>query len=172
MAAVSPAGAIKAAKFCAYLNGAYHADRESYLDGWHRALMFLVIMLGASVVVEALPDYARAAAGISTAAIAALDLVLNLSVRARTAAFLRKSYFEIAADLEEGNITAVQADARMLRLSAEEEPPYMAAHALAENWATGAVYGSEKARPCRVNWWKRMTRNLLHYAGHNFSGES
>lgn len=168
MASVS-SSQIKAAKFCALLNGAYHADREAYLDGWHRVLMFAVILLGASAVVEAFPTWARLGASISTAAIGAADLVLNLSVRARTASFLRKGYFEIAADLEEGEISSTKAESAMLRLAADEEPPYKAAHALAENWATGAVYGSARPLPCQVGRWRRLTRNMLHHASHNFS---
>lgn len=164
-------GEIKAAKFCAYLNGSYQADREAYLDGWHRALMFLVIVLGASAVVAAAPNWARTSASIATAAIGAADLVLNLSVRARTASFLRKSYFEIAAALEEGALAPKAAEAAMLRLVAEEEPPYRAAHALAENWANGAVYGDERPTPCAVGFWRRLTRNMLHYSGQDFSAK-
>lgn len=169
MATDQAAGEIDAAKFHAFLNGAYQADREAYLDGWHRALMFGVIVLGASAVVDALPDLARTTAAIATAILGAADLVLDLSVRARTASFLRKSYFDIAADLEDGAITPQKAYASMLRLAAEEEPPYKAAHALAENWATGAIYGSEKPLPCQVSWWRRLTRHMMHQAGHSFS---
>jgi hypothetical protein len=169
--AANPSPELEAAKFCAFLNGSYQADREAYLDGWHRLLMFAVIMLGASAVVEALPAWARITASISTAAIGAADLVLNLSVRARTAAFLRKGYFEISAGLEEGTLSAKKADAAMLRLAAEEEPPYRAAHAIAENWATGAIYGSNKPLPCRVSWWRRTTRHILKHTSHNFSAD-
>ncbi|HEY5722338.1 MAG TPA: hypothetical protein VIT45_08445 [Allosphingosinicella sp.] len=168
MAANTPS-AIKAAKFCAYLNGAYHADREAHLDGWHRFLMFSVIMLGTSALLEVLPDWARLSASLATAAIGAADLVLNLSVRARTASFLRKGYFDIAAALEEGSLDPPKADAAMLRLISDEEPPYRAAHALAENWATGAVYGDKRPLPCRVSGWRRFTRHFVRHASHNFS---
>jgi hypothetical protein len=171
MATDAPAGEINASKFCAYLNGSYQADREAHLDGWHRAFMFGVIMLGTSAVVDALPDWTRIGASVATAAIGAADLVLNLSVRARTASFLRKSYFEIAADLEEQAMSPTAADAAMLRLASEEEPPYRAAHALAENWAAGAVYGSEKLPPCRVTRWQRITRNFFRHGGHDFSNQ-
>jgi hypothetical protein len=169
MAAVPSAKQIDAAKFDAYLNGAYQADREAYLDGWHRALMFGVIVLGASAVIDIMPAWARTIATMLTAVLAAADLVLDLSVRARTASFLRKGYFEVAAKLEERSISPQGAHAEMLRLAAEEEPPYKAAHAVAENWATTAVFGSSKPLPCRVGPWRRLTRNAVHYHGHDFS---
>lgn len=169
MAANSTAGPVKSAKFSALLNGQYQADREAHLDWWHRVLMFSVIMLGASAIIDVLPEWARVVASIATAFCAAADLLFDLSVRARNASFLRKGYFEIAADLESGAIGAQQAEAAMLRLSAEEEPPYRAAHALAENWATGAVFGAERPLPCKVRKWRRITRHYLHHAGHDFS---
>jgi hypothetical protein len=167
--ATDPPRAIKAAKFSALLNGQYHADREAHLDWWHRLFMFAVILLGASAVIDVLPQWARVTASIGTAAIGAADLLFDLSVRARNASFLRKSYFEIAAALEEGGIQPDKAEADMLRLAAEEEPPYKAAHALAENWATCAVYGGDEPLPCSVSTWRRLTRNVLHHAGHSFS---
>ena len=169
MATVPTAKQVSAAKFDAYLNGAYQADREAYVDRWHRALMFGVIVLGASAVIDIMPAWARTVATMLTAVLAAADLVLDLSVRARTASFLRKGYFEVAAKLEEQSITPRAAHAEMLRLAAEEEPPYKAAHAIAENWATMAVFGPSKALPCKVGPWWRLTRNLMHYHGHNFS---
>lgn len=160
---------IRAAKFEAFLNGAYQADREAHLDRWHRNFMFAVILLGASSVADVLPEELMKWAQLATAAIGALDLVLNLSVRARTAAFLRKAYFEVAAELEEGSLTLEKAKANLLRLAGEEEPPYKAAHALAENWAAGAVYGTDEPVRCRVSWRHKLTRHYIHYASRDFS---
>lgn len=167
--ASDPTVAAKSARFCAYLNGSYNADREAFLDLSHRVLMFAVIMLGASSISAVMPQWGLPWVGVATAAIGAADLLLNLSVRARTASYLRKSYFEIAAKLEEGKLTPDQAQAEMLRLAAEEEPPYRAAHAVAENWASGAVYASERPTPCRVSFWRRTTRNIFRHGGHDFS---
>jgi hypothetical protein len=162
---------VDAVKFQAFLNGAYQAGREAYLDGWHRFLMFAVIMLGTSSVADVLTKSGKTWAAIATAALAALDLVLDFSVRARTAAFLRKSFFEIAACLDDGALTVAKADAALLRLAAEEEPPYMAAHALAENWATRAIYGESKPLPCRIVWWRKLARHVMRQGGHNFSAD-
>jgi hypothetical protein len=170
--AADPPSEIESAKFSAYLNGAYHADREAYLDGRHRGLMFVIIVLGAGAVADALPVAARTAAAILTAMLAAADLVFDYSVKARTASFLRKRYFDVAAGLEDGALKATDAQAAMLRLAAEEEPPYKAAHAVAENWATGAVFGPTKPLPCEISLWRRLTRNSLHHASHDFTAGS
>jgi hypothetical protein len=134
--------------------------------------MFSVIMLGTSSVADILTLRAKTWAAIATAAVAAADLVLDFSVRARTAAFLRKRYFEIAAMLDGGEMTAAQADAALLRIAAEEEPPYMAAHAIAENWATRAVYGETRPLPCRISWWCKLTRHLLHHSSQDFAADT
>jgi hypothetical protein len=168
MATDEATGKVAAAKVTALLNGQYQADREAHLDWWHRIFMFAVIVLGASAVFELLPAWARLTASLATAVTGAADLMFDLSVRARTAAVLRKSYFEIAAALEAGEMNAQQAKTAMLRLSAEEEPPYKAAHAIAENWATRAVFGTGADLPCNVTRWHRITRNLFHHAGHDF----
>lgn len=169
MATDTASRAVAAAKVSALLNGQYQADREAYLDWWHRVFMFAVIVLGASAVFELLPSWARLSASLATAVTGAADLLFDLSVRARNAAVLRKGYFEIAAELEAGEMNAQQAETAMLKLSADEEPPYKAAHAIAENWATRAVFGTSAELPCNVTRWQRLTRNLLHYSGQDFS---
>jgi hypothetical protein len=168
MAGNTPA-AVKSAKHCAFMNGKYQADREGFLDRSHRYLMFFVIVSGAVSVTTLLPAPVVAWAGAGAAMAGALDLLFDLSVRARVASYLRKGYFEVAAKLEEGIITPAQAQAQMLRFAAEEEPPYSAAHALAENWATGAVYGTKRELPCRVPLWRRVTRHVIRHGGNNFS---
>lgn len=101
-------------------------------------------------------------------AFATLDLVFNLSDRARTHAFLRRQYFVIAAALERPRANAAKAQADMLKLAAEEEPPYLAAHALAENWATRAVLGPSVPLPCRVGWLRRRLRHFIRFDGQDF----
>ena len=90
--ATHSAAKIKAAKFSAVLNGQYQADREAHLDWWHRILMFAVILLGASAIVDVLPPRASLLASICVVVSGAADLLLDLSVRARNASFLRKSF--------------------------------------------------------------------------------
>jgi len=56
-----------------------------------------------------------------------------------------------------------------MELAAEEEPIFKAAHALAENWAIQAVYGTDKKMPCRVSWIRRQLRHWFLMTEHDFS---
>jgi hypothetical protein len=150
---------IDAARYSAFLNGAYHADREGVLDRRHRWMMFLVIALGTSSVVTMFGRSMSPYIGVATALIGAIDLAFGLSVRARNHAYLRKEYFRIASGLANGKCTAEDAEAKMMELAAEEEPVFKAAHSLAANWAMKAVYGNTKAAPCKVGWFRRLFRH-------------
>ena len=97
------------------------------------------------------------------------QLVFSLSLRARDHLQLKREYFGIASMLEAGNISPQDAFAKMTKLAGEESPPFMALHALAENWAYTAVYGSNKGERCKVGWFRRYTRHILRHADHKFS---
>ena len=158
-------------RFEAYTNGSYHADREAVLDRRHRWMMFLVIALGASAVLQPLGDRAASIAAFATAIIGAMDLAFGFSVRARNHAFLRKEYFRIASELVAEEITTDAARAKLTALAGEEEPPYRAAHAIAENWATRAVFGDALPLPCRVTWLQRRFRHWLLMTSIDFSAK-
>jgi hypothetical protein len=106
------------------MNGRYHADREAFLDGCHRWAMFTIIVLGASAFSDLLAEWAKHTAALASAVLAAIDLVFDLSVRARNHASLRESYFHVAANLESDRISAAAAQGEMMILAAKEEPPY------------------------------------------------
>lgn len=161
MAAADAAGAITSAKCAAYLNGSYHSDREAVLDRRHRTMMFTVVVLGTSAIIKPFGDGLDIYFGAASALVGAIDLTFNFSVRARNHSYLRKEYFRIAASLAEGKIGAKTAEARMTELAAEEEPIFMAALAIAHNWATRAVYGAEMPLPCKVGWLRRQMRHLF-----------
>lgn len=169
MAGNAPTSAVDQARVGALMNGRYHADREAFLDGCHRWAMFAIIILGASAFSDLMPDWAKHTAALTSAVLAAIDLVFDLSVRARNHAALREGYFQVAADLESSAKTASLAQADMMLLAAKEEPPYFAAHAIAENWATCAVLGPDVSAPCHVGGFKRVTRHLFRWAGTDFS---
>ena len=156
------------ARFGAFMNGAYHADREAFLDGVHRWLMFAVIVLGASALTDLLSPHSKMIATGLGALAGTFDLVFDLSTRARKHGYLRRDYFAQAAKMAEGSVSPADAQAAMLMLAAEEEPPYYAAMALAENWANGAVY-MDRPAPRRIGWWSKLTRHLLHRDGESFT---
>lgn len=169
MAPDEPSASIDAAKFAAYQNGSYHADREGILDRRHRVMMFLVIALGTTSVVGPFGSIAQTYSGVITALIGAVDLAFGFSIRARNHAYLRKEYFRIAAAVASRKCKPLDAEAKMMELAADEEPIFMAAHAIAENWAMKAVYGDKKPLPCEIGWLRRQFRHLFLMTDVNFS---
>lgn len=168
MASQPPTTALEQAKVCALLNGRYHADREAWFDWCHRILMFGVILGGSSALLDIWP-WAKAGAALSAVALSTLDLVFNLSDRARNHSYLRKRYFAVAADLEGRRASASKAQADMMLLAADEEPPYYAVHALAENWAIQAVLGTAAKLPCKVGWFRKRLRHLIRFDQETFA---
>ncbi|HEX8126371.1 MAG TPA: hypothetical protein VF548_12385 [Allosphingosinicella sp.] len=156
----------------AFANGRYHADREAHLDLVHRWIIFAVIVLGASALVEQFPPWVKAATAASTAALGAFDLLFMLVERARAHAVARERYFEIAADLCLPNSSVEKAQQAMLMLAGKEEPPYLAAHALAENWAKEAVLGAHAPPPLYVSPMRKMFRHWARQDGADFANAS
>ncbi len=149
MATVTTA-AINEAKFCALLNGKYHADREAFLDSWDRLITFGVLAAGATAFLDVFGVHFQKLGAASLALFALVQLVYGLPVKARKHAFLRERYFEISSRLANGDLKAAAANGSMLNLAGQEDPPYFAVHAIAENWATRAVYGDKKPLPCKI----------------------
>lgn len=168
MAVAESSEALNEARYAAYLAGSYHADREGVLDRRHRWMMFGVVALGALSIVNAMGRDASGWFGVATALIGAADLTFNFTGRARVHAHMRREYFRIAAQIEHRNYTRPQADAKLMELAAEEEPIYMAAHALAANWATKAVYGDARPLPCHVGRWPRLFRHWFRMTEADF----
>jgi hypothetical protein len=171
MASNSPATPVEAARIEALANGRYHADREAHLDTVHNLLIALVIILGASALGDLFPAWGKAAAGAATVIAGTLDLVLKLVERARAHAVLREKYFEIDARLQATGASAASAKQAMSALAGKEEPPFMAAHAVAEVWATMSVLGSAAA-PCCIPPRRRFLRHWLRQNGADFSAGS
>lgn len=168
MASDTSAEALNVARYSAYMNGRYHADREAFLDRTHRALMFLVIMFGASAFSSVVPQTVAPYFGALTASLGAADLVLNLSVRARAHASLREHYFSIAAQLEKSDLQVSDAQAKMTELSGKEEPVFYASHAIAQNWAFRAVYGGSDQLPCIIKRYHRVFAHLFRFSSTSF----
>lgn len=159
---------ITAAKYEAFANGRYHADRESFLDSCSRLITFGILVTGGLAFFQIFGDSAQAFGVGAMSVFALAKLVWSPDSRARTHNSLRKRYFDLVAQLTEEAITAKQAQAKMLRMAGEEEPPFCAVHALAENWASEAVLGKDRPLPCRVKPILKFSRHIFRYDGIKF----
>jgi len=167
MATDTPAG-LNEAKHGAFTNGKYHADREAFFDFWDKSITFGVLLTGAVAFLDVFGNSFQKVGAAVLGVFALLQLVAELSKKARDHSTLKKLYFELAAKMESGELAANAAGAAMLRLAGEERPPYCALHAIAENWATRAIYGDGKPLPCRIGRFQRILRNWSRFEGTNF----
>lgn len=83
-------------------NALYHSDRLRFFSGWNRAMTFLVLMLGASVVGDAAERFALDPLwpGLMIMAIGGLQLVYDLGGRARDHQILRAAYCRVLSEIE------------------------------------------------------------------------
>jgi hypothetical protein len=70
--------------------------------------MFGIIIFGASSVIDFFPPWAKTTSGALAAIFGALDLVFDLSNRARAHALMKRRYFELLADVTEGHKNVIE----------------------------------------------------------------
>lgn len=150
-------------KFEALKSAFYHEDREHYFARLHKVIMFVVAMSGTA----ALAAIASSNAWIdpkwiaaSTAAAGIIDLVFDLSGKAREHATLRRRFLDVNADFEAGELDERRGFARLARLYAEEPPAYRVANFVAYNSAMRAL-GRDEADLCLIPAHKYMVRHWL-----------
>lgn len=164
MADITTAPEIKGAKWNAFTNGRYHADREAFLSFWDRAITFALLCAGTSVIVSSTPEYVKTFSAVALTIFALAQLVFELSRTAQRHSYLRDSYFKVASDVERGSISPNEAQARMLELAGTEDPIYCTAHLLAEQWAYEAVYGRPQKKAKKIRFLRKLTRHYLRHA--------
>lgn len=159
-----------ALRFSCLMNSSYHAGREAYLDRFHRVIMFAVIVLGAGALTDlGAKDFPwiKEVFAAAVAVLAAIDLVCDLSNRARQHSLMKRRYFELLADFRDGKRNERECRACMDRYSADEEPVYQAL--LDESWnaAQVAIFGKD-AKEVLIPWWHRLLKNVWRFAGSRY----
>ena len=172
MASIPTVDEVKRARYCAYLNGKYHSDREAFYDWWDKLTNFLVLATGAVAFSDVFGSAFQKVGAGAIGLFALLQLVFSLSLKAREHLQFKREYFSIASKLEAGELDPAQAHALMTRIAGDEPPPFMALHAICENWAKLAVYGSDEPAPCEVGWFARLTKNVLRHSSASFIASS
>lgn len=150
-------------------NARYHEDRERYYSRLHRWTMFVVVVTGTATITSLLikvPEVATASA-IFSALSGAMDLVFDVSGRAKLHASLRQRFYALlaAAIANESTLTQLRKTATLIYA---DEPPCMhAVNAIAYNGAMDA-YGRPQKKKLLINLHHRMFRNILSFATTSF----
>jgi len=163
----APAPTLNQIRYPCLTNMDYHAAREGWLDQIHRWLMFVVIIAGASALVDAWPGM-KVAGPIIAALAGALDLTFDLSNRARNHAMIRRRYADILARAtrEPDRLAALQC--LLDEIGGDEEPAFSAQLALSDTRAQNQTYG-KIVHSCRPSLPYRLFANLFRFPGHDFS---
>lgn len=148
------------------MNARYHSAREGFLDTVHRWLMFGVVLSGAGAVIPIYAEWTQASfiLPLLAATFGTLDLVFDLSNRARSHSLMKRRYFELLADLEEDRKSLTEVDGCLNRYSAEEEPPFQIVLLLSWNAAEETVRG-EEAEVYVMPLHRIVSQHLIRYQG-------
>jgi hypothetical protein len=145
-------------------NAHYHEDRERFFARVHRVAMFIVVASGTAsfAFVSATPYLA----GIITLT-GLVDLVFDVSGKARLHASLRRRIYDVLAQAEDESRTVAQLKEQAVRIYADEPPCMHAVNALAYN-AAMLAYGRPQDRLFKMEPWHRFLRHWFSFASVKF----
>lgn len=145
-------------------NARYHEDRESFFSFAHKGAMFVVVASGTAAFasVKAQPTLA---AVITLAAL--IDLVFDVSGKARLHASIRRRIYDVLAQAEDEQRSLARLKEQAVRIYADEPPCMHAVNAIAYN-AAMAAFERPKGHQLQVNWWQRLTRHFWPWSGTKF----
>lgn len=148
-----------------FRNARYHEDRERFFARWHKTTMFIVVAAGAASFASIEAKYWILPAIITLSGL--VDLVFDVSGKARLHAALRRRIYEILAQAEDERSDLVKLREQAIAIYADEPPCMHAANKLAYNEAM-ATFG----RPLRYQFKllnrHRFLRNVWPFAGTEF----
>ncbi len=145
-------------------NARYHEDRERFFATIHKIAMFIVVMSGTATFAWA--KQAALFAGFVTLA-GALDLVLDISGKARLHAALRRRIYDVLAQAEDPEKKLEILREQAVRIYADEPPCMHAANIIAFNGAMEAFH-RPKEYLYKVEWYHRWLRHIWPYDAQSF----
>ncbi len=143
----------------------YHEDRERFFAWTHRAAMFLVVASGTAALSPLKETYPHAIPAFTTL-VGLLDLVFDLSGKARLHAGLRKQIYSVLADAN-GHDNLNNLERRLTLIYAEEPPCMYAVNAVAYNRAM-ASYGRPEKYSLDIGWKASFIRHLWPFTPSTF----
>jgi hypothetical protein len=149
-------------------NARYHEDRERFFARIHRTAMFVTVASGTATFawLKTEPWTAPWFVGLITLA-GLLDLVFDVSGKARLHASLRRRVYDVLAQTEDPSRNVESLREQAVRVYADEPPCMHAANIIAFNGAMESLH-----RPRRylykINWYHRLLRHVWPFASTRF----
>lgn len=143
----------------------YHEDRERFFAWVHKSAMFLVVAFGTASL--ATIRNASPVLPILITLAGTIDLVFDVSGKARLHSTLRKQIYSILADAELPADDLASLERRLTLVYADEPAAMHAVNAVAYNGAMASLGRPEKYF-LKVDWWPRFIRHLWPYAANSF----
>jgi hypothetical protein len=145
-------------------NARYHEDRERFFARIHRTAMFVVVASGTATFawLKAAPIFA----GVITLA-GLLDLVFDISGKARLHASLRRRVYDLLAQAEDSTRSVESLREQAVRIYADEPPCMHAANLIAFNGAMDAFHRPH-AFKYKIEWYHRLLRHVWPFASTQF----
>lgn len=142
--------------------GYYYDDRARHYDRVQRSIMFLVVILGTSSVATALgnlPEGVLVGVAVLTTVVGLVDLVFDVSGKARTYTSLKREVYVMLSEVEVG--AGLKRIRGRLATAYGDEPAFNGtANALAYNNAMLAL-GRSTLDLFRISWLRRFCRHWL-----------
>jgi len=155
----------------------YHQRRRAFYDGWHRIIMFALILIGSASfadVVTHLSFYTITISGwggLVVAALAALDLVFSLGDKARDHEILHRRFTDLAISIRTEAETPERLqlwERRRLEMETDEPPIFWALEASCDNEVIKAWGRDVKNGLVALSPWQRLMMNYLRFQGTDF----
>jgi hypothetical protein len=138
----------------------YHEDRERFFARLHKMVMFVVVSAGAATFAPLQHKYWIAASFVTMAGL--VDLVFDVSGKARLHASLRRRLYDILSEAQDASADLTKLRRRAIDVYADEPPCMHAVNALAYNAAMAAFERPPKLQ-FKISGWQRFLRNVWPY---------
>jgi hypothetical protein len=145
-------------------NARYHEDRERFFAWIHKTAMFCVV--ASSTATLAWLKKAPVFAIIITLA-GLLDLVFDISGKARLHASLRRRIYDLLAQAEDSTRSIESLREQAVQVYADEPPCMHAANIIAFNGAMESLHRPRQFQ-YKIEWYHRMLRHVWPFASTNF----
>jgi hypothetical protein len=146
-------------------NARYHEDRERFFARIHKVAMFFVVAGGTSILASFFSQVFFFAALVTLAGL--LDLVFDVSGRARQHASLRRRIYDVLAQTEDPDRATTKLQEQAIQIYADEPPCMHAVNMLAYNEAMSS-FGRPKKAHIKLTGPQRFLRHWFSYGSVQF----